>query len=73
MKNIMRIDFVSGCCNSDGKLVNGTERPVSILFNKTVITTEEVYELINTDAYEWDSRIIVTTPIQADNLKGKEV
>jgi hypothetical protein len=71
MKNVMRIDFVAGCCNSDGELVKGTERPVSILFNKTVITAEAVYELINSDAYEWDNRIIVTTPTQADNLKGK--
>ena len=73
MKNVMRIDFTSGCCNSDGELVKGTERPVSIIFNRTVITAEEVYELINTDAYELDNRIIVTTPIRADNLKGKEV
>ena len=70
MKNIMRIDFVVGCGNSDGELVKGTERPVSILFNKTVITEKEVYCLIDNDAYEFDNRVIVTTPTQADNLRS---
>lgn len=71
MKNVMRIDFVTGCADSDGNLVKGTERPVTILFNKTVITADEVRELINSDMYEYDSRIVVTTPTQADNLKSK--
>ena len=70
MKNIMRMDFVSGCCNSDGELVKGTERPVCILYNKAVISTEEVHNLVDNDMYEYDERIIVTTPKQADNLRG---
>lgn len=70
MKNVMRIDFETGIANSDGKLVSGTERDVTILFNKTVITGEEVQELINNGMYEYDSRIIITTPTQADNLKN---
>lgn len=71
MKNVRRIDFEVGCCNSDGKLVSGTDRPVTILFNKTVISADEVNDLINTGEYEWDNRIIVTTPAQADNLRSK--
>lgn len=70
MKNIMRVDFISGCCNSNGELVKGTERPVCILYNKTVISTEEVHKLIENSMYEYDERIVVTTPKQADNLKG---
>ena len=72
MKNIMRIDFVAGCGNSDGELVKGTEHSVAILFNKTVITADEVYELIDSDTYIWDDRIIVTTPTQADNLRSRK-
>ena len=72
MKNVMRIDFETGCANSDGKLVKGTERDVCILYNKTVITGDEVEKLINSGMYEYDSRIIVTTPIQADNLRSKQ-
>lgn len=72
MNNVMRIDFETGCANSDGELVKGTERDVSILYNKTVITHDEVEELIRSDMYEYDSRIIVTTPTQADNLRSKK-
>jgi hypothetical protein len=72
LANIKRIDFVSGCCNSDGEFVKGTERSVSILFNKTVISAQEVNELINNGEYEYDSRVIVTTPAQANNLKDKQ-
>lgn len=71
MKNVMRIDFKTGCANSDGKLVKGTERNVTILFNKTVITADEVRELIDSDMYEYDSRVVVTTPMQADNLRSR--
>ena len=70
MENIMRVDFISGCCNSDGELVKGTERPVCILYNKTVISTEEVHKLIENSMYKYDERIIVTTTKQADNLRG---
>lgn len=72
MKNVMRIDFSTSICDSDDKPVSGTGRDVSILWNKTVISTDEVYELINNGMYEYDNRIIVTTPIQANNLKTKK-
>lgn len=72
MKNVMRIDFSTSICDSDGNPVKGTGRNVSILWNKTVISTDEVYELINNGMYEYDSRVIVTTPTQANNLRGKK-
>ena len=71
MKNVMRIDFETGCANSDGEIVKGTERNVTILFNRTVITSDEVQELILTGIYEYDSRVIVTTPTRADNLRSR--
>lgn len=71
MKNVMRIDFEIGCSNSDGQFVRGTEREVTVLWNKTVIANEEVKELIRSGMYEFDNRIIVTTPTQADNLRSK--
>ena len=71
MNNVMRIDFETGCANSDGELVKGTERDVCILYNKTVITEDEVTELIRSGRYEYDSRVVVTTPTQADNLRSK--
>lgn len=72
MKNVMRIDFETCIADSDGKPVNGTERSVTILFNKTVITSDEVRELIDAGMYEYDNRIITTTPTQADNLRSKQ-
>lgn len=71
MNNVMRIDFEVGCANSDGEIVKGTERGVTVLFNSTVISGDEVRELINSEMYEYDSRVVVTTPTQADNLKDK--
>ena len=71
MKNIKRIDFKVGCFNSDGEIVEGTEMDVCVLYNNTIITEDEVKELICSGMYEYDNRIVVTTPTQADNLKGK--
>jgi hypothetical protein len=71
MKNVMRLDFSTSICNSDGEPVQGTGRDVSILWNETVISTDEVYELINNGMYEYDSRVVVTTPTQANNLRTK--
>ena len=71
MENVMRIDFETGCCTSDGELVKGTERAITVLWNKTVIDNDEVIELINSGSYEYDDRIVVTTPTQADNLRSR--
>lgn len=71
MNNVKRIDFTTRFANSDGEPIKGTERDVCVLFNTTVISAEEVYELINSDEYEFDRRIVVTTPVQADNLKSR--
>lgn len=71
MKNVMRIDFKVGCANSDGELVKGTEREVTVLWNKTVVSNKEVRDLIKSGEYEYDNRIIVTTPTQADNLRSR--
>lgn len=70
--NVMRIEFETGYANSDGEIIEGTERDVCILYNETVITEDEVIELIHSGRYEYDNRIIVTTPVQADNLKNKK-
>lgn len=72
MRNVVRIDFEIGCCNSDGKIVAGTERDVCVLYNSTVVTEDEVQELIRSGMYEYDNRLVVTTPTQADNLKSRQ-
>lgn len=71
MKNVMRIDFEVGCTNSDGEFIKGTERSITILWNKTLLDKEEVLELIDSGRYKYDDRIVVTTPIQADNLRSR--
>lgn len=66
------IEFKSGCANSDGEIVKGTEGDICILYNETVITGDEVRELIYSGEYEYDNRVIVTTPTRANNLRGKK-
>lgn len=70
MDNIRRIDFETFICNSDGKPVDGTGTAHSIIFNTNVISDEEVNDLINTGTWEYDTRIVITTPRRADALKG---
>lgn len=68
--NIKRIDFDTFCCTSDGEPVEGTGIGYSIIFNTTVISAEEVNELINSGEWEYDERIVVTTQRRANALKS---
>ena len=70
MKNIMRIDFIEGVQDSDGEFIEGMDKKMCILFNKTVISAQEVNDLIHSGEYMYDNRIVVTTSEQADNLRG---
>lgn len=70
MDNIKRIDFEMGYTNSDGEFIKGMTEKVTVLYNENVINYEEVCKLINSEEYEYDSRVIVTTPTRADNLIG---
>lgn len=69
LNNLKRIDFILECCTSDSKPIEGLDRPITVIYNQTVISTEEVQELISTGEYEFSSRVVVTTPECADNLK----
>lgn len=71
-ENIKRIDFEVFCCNSDGEPIDGTGSGVAILFNTEVIPEKEVKELIRSETYEYDNRIVVTTPKRANALAGKK-
>lgn len=70
MNNIKRIDFEMGYTNSDGKFIKGMTEKVTVLYNESVINYEEVCKLIDSGEYEYDSRVVVTTPTRADNLRG---
>lgn len=72
LNNLKRIDFIQEFCTSDGKPIEGLVRPVTIIYNQTVISAEEVRELISTGKYEFSSRIVVTAPECADNLKDNK-
>lgn len=67
-ENIRRIDFETHCCNSDGEPLFKTG-DVAIIYNTDVISTEEVEKLIDTEMYEYDSRLVVTTQEKANNMK----
>lgn len=70
MENVKRIDFQTCLHNSDGEPIKGTECSHTILFNTTVISVEEARTLIDFGEWEWDQRVIATTPSRADALKG---
>lgn len=57
---------------SDGKPVKGTERDIAVFYNKKVISTAEVKKLIENGGYEYDSRVVVTSRLQSQLLRGKQ-
>ena len=65
-EDCQRIDVITSYTNSDGKRLPGTEQTVTVLYNKKVIEEAEVEELIRRQLYEYDNRLIVTTPEAAD-------
>lgn len=67
----MRIDCKEVVCNSDDEPIAGTERELAILFNKRVISQEEVKKLIAEDVFWSDERVVVMTKKQADNLRER--
>ena len=69
-ENIRRIDFQVGTATSDGTIIPETEENVCVLYNETIISTDEVRKLIVSGAVDYDPRVIYTTKIQADFLKG---
>ena len=71
MNNVKRIDFTYSLADSDGNRIDGTERDVSVLFNTTVISVEEVQRLIDSGEYEYDIRLVITTPRRANSLRNK--
>lgn len=71
IENVRRADFQVGFVDSYGKPIEDTLRNVVIMWNRVTISDEEVFELINSGRYEYDERVVVMTPKQADNLGGK--
>lgn len=72
MINIRRKDFEVCMTDSDGEKIRGTESMVSMLYNKNNISEEELDGLIKNGMYQYNSRVIVTTPDRADNMKDPE-
>lgn len=69
-RNCHRINFVECYTDSDGKSIEGTERTLTILYNSEVITENEVRKLIKQQQFQWDNRVIATTPEAADAFCG---
>lgn len=64
IENLCRLDFVIHNTQT------GEDKEVTVLFNSTVISKEEVRKLVAFDEYEEDIRLIVTTPLRANNMEG---
>lgn len=63
IENLCRLDFVIHNTQT------GEDKEVTVLFNSTVISKEEVGKLVAFDEYEEDIRLIVTTPLRANNME----
>ena len=70
--NLRVITFTTRMADSDGKPIPGTERERNLIFNCTQITEEEVNQLIEDDAWELDSRIVLVHSSQLKYLFDKE-
>lgn len=72
-ENLRILTYTASLANSDGEPVPGTKREHNLVFNCTVITEEEVYKLIEDDAWELDDRIIDIPTCILKNLKDKKI
>ena len=59
-------------CTSNGKPVRGTEHDVYVLYNRTQISYEEVKQLFDNDAWEYDPRLTKLTMRQFEMLQDKK-
>ena len=70
--NLRTVSIVVGKCTSDGKMVKGTEREVTVLYNRTQITMKEIDEAFKNDTWEFDERLIQVTRKQLEYLHDKD-
>ena len=71
--NLRVITFTTRMADSDGESIPGTERERNLIFNCTQITENEVNQLINDDAWEFDDRIVSIHSSQLKYLFDKEI
>lgn len=71
IENLMVYKTILYTCNSDGEPIEGTERPVWVLYNKTQISEEEIEELFENDGWDCDSRLVEISPAQLKFLQDK--
>ena len=69
--NLRMIQCYVYSASSDGKPIEGTKRPLSLLYNNTQISDVEVAQLIDNDSYEFDDRVVVIRSNQFDLLCDK--
>ena len=70
--NLRVITFTTRMADSDGEPIPGTESERNLIFNCTQITEDEVHQLINDDAWEFDDRIVSVYSSQIKYLFDKE-
>lgn len=64
VENLYCIEWTDQC--------GGIRIPHAVIFNKSQISVEEVEDLIDNDAWEFDDRIIELKPKQVKYLQDKE-
>ena len=70
--NLRVITFTTRIADSAGRPIPGTEHERNLIFNCTQITEDEVQQLINDDAWEFDDKIVSVHSSQLKYLFDKE-
>lgn len=70
--NLRVITFTTRIADSSGRPIPGTERERNLIFNNTQITEDEVHQLIDDAAWEFDDRIVSVHSSQLKYLFDKE-
>ena len=68
MDNIKRKDLEIYLHDSEGEKIEETGQRITIIYNDGIISEKEVEQLIKTDWYRYDDRVIIISTQQADNL-----
>lgn len=68
---VKAIAYQTGCGNSDGELVKGTEHDMVMFYNTAVISDEDAAKILDQGRQDMDPRVVVLWPQQAVALFPK--
>lgn len=68
LESIRAIEYQTGCADSDGKIVKGTERPMYMVYNRRTVSDEDAMAILDAGHQDTDPRVVSLWPSQALSL-----